>query len=244
MPTAAPSPGNFPSPIPARPARGTRAYPARSRAPAPAEVLRAGLSTRDGADPATWYPSVRAECLAFSAAEGVPFRRVVAVTALLSPRVEVARNGVFAARYLIATRDGAADPWEGINTVPSVKRSVEVWEAAGGEKGPGPYGLIKGPKVAAFARAIEGDDSAVVVDVWVARAIRLKGRPARKNYQRAVEQIERLAQREGVSPRVAQAALWYGARNFYGAAFNARSDVLALGVEWGATPSRQVPFPW
>ena len=68
---------------------------------------------------------------------------------------------------------------------------------------------LRGPKTHAFARAIAGDVSAVVVDVWISRAAGLDpNRLTAKQYAHVVADVEHLAPAYGESPRDLQALIW------------------------------------
>jgi hypothetical protein len=68
---------------------------------------------------------------------------------------------------------------------------------------------LRGPKTHAFARAIAGDRSAVVVDVWIARAAGLDpNRLTPKQYAAVAADVEHLAPIYGEHPRTLQALIW------------------------------------
>ena len=166
--------------------------------PGPLHYLNAGLSGPGARDALNWYDDVREGCELAAAEYGRTVKYVASVVAVLSPRVHVSRNALLARAYL------ASGSTAGV--LGSVRASLENFEATG---------TIRGPKTRAFAAAILGDSSAVVVDVWVQRALggvweaeRMEG----KRYDRAARVVRSLAGRVGVSPREAQAALWYGVR--------------------------------
>jgi hypothetical protein len=71
------------------------------------------------------------------------------------------------------------------------------------------YGALKGPKTNAFARAIAGDENAVVVDVWMMRAGGFGiDSPNKTQYTEVVEAIKTVANKFGLTPRTTQALIW------------------------------------
>ena len=71
------------------------------------------------------------------------------------------------------------------------------------------FDALNGLKTNAFARAIAGDDNAVVIDVWMMRAAGFEtDSPNKSQYAMASEAVERIAREKDVSPRVAQALIW------------------------------------
>ena len=73
---------------------------------------------------------------------------------------------------------------------------------------------LRGPKVSAFARAIAGDASAVVIDTWMIQAAGLPSTTtlSPKQYDLFARAITTIANRNGVEPRILQAAIWVHVR--------------------------------
>ena len=68
---------------------------------------------------------------------------------------------------------------------------------------------LTGPKVNAFARAIAGDDDAVVIDLWMARAARLeRDSVTAAQYRLLSAAVRKVAAQEGLTPRTCQALIW------------------------------------
>lgn len=172
----------------------TLPFPASPRA-----YLRAGLSARGYLG--DWYADVREGCEVFSARHGIPLETVAGVLATTSPRVHVRKNMELARRVLLFGSKPES-------LLPSAWAATAHFLETG---------EIRGPKTSAFARAILGDREAIVVDVWVARALGIDGqRLAGRRYSDAADTVRALARCEGIAPREAQAALWYGARRAWG----------------------------
>lgn len=149
-----------------------------------------------------WYPAASAAVVELARAHGADPGYTCDVLAVLSPRVRVERNVWLAARALAGT------PPEELPTLPSVRVSLRRYLDTG---------AIAGPKVRAFALALRGDPSAVVVDTWVVKALQAAtGRPyvaTLAGYPASAEAVRRLARRLGGgiwTPRDTQACLWVG----------------------------------
>lgn len=114
--------------------------------------------------------------------------------AVYSPRVSVKRS-IRMAYHRIRTGEHTHDCMRG------VQAAVEHWEATG---------EIRGPKTRAFNAALLGDESAVVLDVWMARALGipqdLLGRIT--VYRKGEDRIRSVASVIGWTPAETQAALW------------------------------------
>jgi hypothetical protein len=75
------------------------------------------------------------------------------------------------------------------------------------------FDALNGQKTNAFARAIAGDENAVVIDVWMMKAAKAKtNSPSRTQYMLMTQDIEKLALRYGLTPRTTQALIWIIAR--------------------------------
>ena len=71
------------------------------------------------------------------------------------------------------------------------------------------FDALKGLKTNAFARAIAGDQSAVVIDVWMCRAGNIgTDSPNKTQYNFLADAVRDAAQLFGITPRTAQALIW------------------------------------
>jgi hypothetical protein len=78
---------------------------------------------------------------------------------------------------------------------------------------------IGADKISNFSRALKGDPNAVVLDLWMARELGIKKAPSAEGegfteaqYRRYEKIIKEVAFDMGVTPRQAQAAIWFGVR--------------------------------
>lgn len=171
----------------------------RPKLPSPTAMIRARLET--GADVRPWYDEVGALLASLAKSLGRSTADVCDVVAITSPRVSVARNLQLAHVYLTT---GDTD-----GMMPSVRAALQHWEKTG---------EIRGPKTRAFSDALQGDTNAVVIDVWMIRALKLPEdeRLTHKRHAAAAAKVRRIAARCHVSPRDAQALIWESARAAYG----------------------------
>jgi hypothetical protein len=71
------------------------------------------------------------------------------------------------------------------------------------------YEALRGPKTNAFARAIAGDENAVVVDVWMMRASGIGvDNPNKTQYTEISQAIKEVSAEFGLTPRTTQALIW------------------------------------
>jgi hypothetical protein len=71
------------------------------------------------------------------------------------------------------------------------------------------YDALKGAKTNAFARAIAGDEQAVVIDVWMLRAVGIeKKTPSQSQYNDMANAVKSVAFANGMTPRAMQALIW------------------------------------
>ena len=71
------------------------------------------------------------------------------------------------------------------------------------------FSALKGAKTNAFAKAIAGDEQAVVIDVWMLRAVGIeKKTPTLNQYRELVDAVKKTAFDFGMTPRAMQALIW------------------------------------
>jgi hypothetical protein len=71
------------------------------------------------------------------------------------------------------------------------------------------FSALKGLKTNSFAKAIAGDEQAVVIDVWMLRAVGIeKKTPNQSQYNELVEAVKKTAFDFGMTPRAMQALIW------------------------------------
>jgi hypothetical protein len=144
-----------------------------------------------------WYVDSRRSIRRWCKQNNQPFGRVCDLFALFSPRVPVTRCTRLTQHYAL-TGDFAAD------TLPSVRRSVEIYEETG---------VINGPKTGPFSRALRGSRRAVVIDVWMCRALGIDHvhYGDRITLRRTCDRvILRVSRKIGWTPTETQAAIWTG----------------------------------
>ena len=71
------------------------------------------------------------------------------------------------------------------------------------------FDALRGPKTNAFARAIAGDESAVVIDIWMMRAAKVDSdAPNKTQYREMTEAVSVIARKTGMTNRTVQALIW------------------------------------
>lgn len=138
---------------------------------------------------------------------GLRHRTTAAIVAVLSPRMKWEKN-LEAARAVIAAAASGA-PMEAPQGVGAFSSNVRKAERVA--LGADPDGVLSGPKVRAFWRALDGDPEAVVVDVWMARALTAGERDEPKSdgdYREMSRAVAAVAPEWEVSPAECQAVAW------------------------------------
>lgn len=149
-----------------------------------------------GVDGGGWYNVASYQIHRYASLLEWDVQRFINVLAITSPRVHVLKNWKLATQYM---RDGSTK-----GMLPNVAAALAHYEATGD---------IRGPKTEAFARALRGDTTALVLDVWMARALGVDERKvtSKKNSEAAHRRVKRAALLLGMSVRDTQAAIWTGA---------------------------------
>lgn len=71
------------------------------------------------------------------------------------------------------------------------------------------FSALNGQKTNAFAKAIAGDENAVVIDVWMLRAVGIeKKTPSQSGYKELANAVTTVATKYGMTPRSMQALIW------------------------------------
>jgi thermostable 8-oxoguanine DNA glycosylase len=71
------------------------------------------------------------------------------------------------------------------------------------------FKALNGQKTNAFAKAIAGDENAVVIDVWMLRAVGIeKKSPSQSLYNELAKAVTETATKYGMTPRAMQALIW------------------------------------
>lgn len=140
-----------------------------------------------------WYTDARKSIDYVCGAKGWNRDTLIDLLAICSPRVSVRRSIRFA--MMVIQDEYPADMTR------STLAAIDHWQQTG---------EIRGPKTSAFARALRGDEDAVVLDVWMAVAFgvdqRQFSRPAVR--YRCEKRINKAAQLIGTTPSQCQAAVW------------------------------------
>ena len=71
------------------------------------------------------------------------------------------------------------------------------------------WDALPGAKTNNFARAMSGDNNAVVIDIWMMRAARMTREvPTARDYRILSAAVHKVASETGLTPRTAQALIW------------------------------------
>jgi len=155
----------------------------------------ADLSTRIEA--CRWYDEAKLFASDLAYIHALSIEQSAAVVAAFSPRVTWARNKFLATQFLCG---------EPVKCLGMSLRNAEKAKIEG-------FSALKGLKTNAFARAISGDDSAVVIDTWMMQAC---GHPKQSinktEYNLMAEAVREVAASHGWQPAPMQALIWIMAR--------------------------------
>ena len=155
------------------------------------------LQRREGR---AWYRNARRTILAMADASGVTKRCAGGVVAAMSPRTHWSRN-LHVAGEILAGR------------TPSGVFRASLVKARAILAGAKPLCVLGGNKVRAFYRALVGDRTAVVIDVWILRALGLRSRaPTDRLYLRIAAAFTTVARRLRIAAADLQAVVWVTTR--------------------------------
>jgi len=146
-----------------------------------------------------WYEESNRNAAEFCREHNIPLPELLAVLAILSPRVQVSRSVRLSKQYVL---HGDTD-----GIMAQRVRALDVWRNTG---------KISGPKVNAFHDSLLLDDEAVCIDVHMSRLFGHDANLMRttkhwsNRREKAQRVIRRLARSWGVKPRQMQAMLWCG----------------------------------
>lgn len=159
-----------------------------------------------------WYVKARTLAARIAHATGLTLEQVAGVIATMSPNVEWGlqeRHTLAFCQYILAGGNVKDAPGAGYGK--NRKKAAKI--VLGGD----PHILCSGPKVYPFMLAILGDESQVVIDVWMGRsavnvdvdqdtAARIISPVAVKRWMVGI--VRDLAATYGITPAIAQAAIW------------------------------------
>jgi hypothetical protein len=147
----------------------------------------------------SWYEDAGRVCARMARAYGCSKATAAGVVAALSPRLQWGPN-LRAADAVLA------------GVTPSGVFRASLKKAQAIAAGARPLDVLSGPKVRAFYRAIMGDRTAAVVDVWVLRAVGWTRSVTEKAYRAIARALELTAARLGTTVAQLQAVAWVAVR--------------------------------
>jgi len=141
-----------------------------------------------------WYAQEKRFLKRYAKKRNWDFYRFCDIIAITSPRTQLSRNWKLACNYMAG--ENFYTP-----ALPSVISGLKYYEQSG---------IIRGPKTSRFSLALQGDESAIVLDIYMARILRFdyEAMYQPENYLRLCRRIEKLAQVLGYTPAQTQACLW------------------------------------
>lgn len=150
-----------------------------------------------------WYEACNEALRALCRREGWPIIHTAAVLGITSPRVQVVRNARITKAYM---REWALSPDVTTHTrlsglMPMVRSGLVHYETTG---------EIRGQKTRAFAGACMGDLSQVVLDIWMAKAVKVDQKAFNRKAvrEKATKRVCQVAKQLGWEPAQVQAAVW------------------------------------
>lgn len=163
-----------------------------------------------------WYARARTLASKIAHATGLSIESVAGVIAVMSPNVEWGLQEKYTLAFCQAILSGVP-----VVDAPGAGYGDNRIKAAAIVRGGDPHKIVKGPKVYPFFLCILGDESQVVVDVWMSRAA-VDIDVDQDTAARIISPIQRrrmimaavrdLAIKYGLTPAIAQAAIWLDAK--------------------------------
>lgn len=141
-----------------------------------------------------WYPEVRRFVRRTAYKAGLPWHRVAAAMAVMSPRCRLAGNMIDVANLV----EAAPGPYNATGT--NLRKAARLIE--------GDWDALSGPKVRAFYRAIVGDPESVVLDTHMLAIMMVRPYRNAREYDRLADVVRAVAQFVGEHPRDLQAITW------------------------------------
>ncbi len=149
----------------------------------------------------SWYAQARSVARQLSRQHAVSPAVAAGVIAALSPRVTWKQNIRLADAVLGLTYERGAFG-HNLNKARRISN---------GER---PLDVLRGPKTRAFYRALTGDESSGVIDIWMTRAMGIRSL-TNKAYAAAVRALQRAATAVGTTVAKFQAVVWVTIRGAY-----------------------------
>lgn len=141
-----------------------------------------------------WYDAARQVAQDVADRLEVPLEHGASIVSAFSPRMHWGRNKQLAQRYSRGERS--------LNCLSMLIRLADLALEHG-------FGAFRRDKTRNFAKAIAGDTSAIVIDVWICKAAGLvKESPTIVQYREISQAVRRIANRYQLTPRTAQALIW------------------------------------
>jgi hypothetical protein len=154
-------------------------------------IMRASLQQVEQAS--KWYHDANAVAREVASNMTLDIERASCIVAAFSPRERWSVNVRKALQYSIGV------------TPAGLSNNVAMADASLVHG----FDALKGQKTNAFARAIAGDESAVVIDVWMMRAASMPtDSPNKSQYNFVADAVHDAAALFGLTPRTAQALIW------------------------------------
>lgn len=154
-------------------------------------IMRASM--RDIELASRWYHEANIVAADIADLMSIPLENAASIVSAFSPRQRWSVN----VRQAYAFANG--EEIKGLSN--NLRMAVNAVELG--------FDALKGEKTNAFARAIAGDDNAVVIDVWMMRAASMPtDSPNKTQYAFVADAVRDAAALFGITPRTAQALIW------------------------------------